>query len=125
MEKYLFVYGTLQKGYGLNAYLKNAKFVADAQIKGFKLLGYFGIPFAVKEKKSNIKGEIYLLNEDFINNDLIKIDIIEGSYSRIKSTAQMDNGKNLPVELYEYKGNQKYLKEIPQGDFKQWKIASY
>ena len=49
--------------------------------------------FAVKEKKSNIKGEIYLLNEDFINNDLIKIDIIEGSYSRIKSTAQMDNGK--------------------------------
>ena len=77
--------------------------------------------------KNNIdcKVESSNVDEDFIKNDLMNIDIIEGAYSRIKSTALMDNGKNLPVELYEYKGNQKYLKEIPKGDFKKWRIAPY
>ena len=77
MEYYLFVYGTLKKGFSNNYLLENSKFISKAKtLDKFQLYncknGYF--PFLLKSEQNNqVNGEVYLID----SRTLINLDDLE------------------------------------------------
>lgn len=73
--KKVFVYGSLKKNFQNHALLKEAKFIGNAEISGYKMcnLGYF--PGIVEsDAKDVVKGEIYEIDKDVE----AKLDYLEG-----------------------------------------------
>ncbi|OCC14790.1 hypothetical protein DBT_1850 [Dissulfuribacter thermophilus] len=68
-EDYLFVYGTLKKGFVNHSYLRGAKFVGKAYTKSKYALYVGEYPFVVKNQPlSNIFGELYEINEAILSH---------------------------------------------------------
>lgn len=70
-NKYLFVYGTLKRGFGNNRLINQCKLIGDfISVDRFDVSGY-GFPCAyLNEHGKLLKGEIYELSEtDFIMTD--------------------------------------------------------
>lgn len=79
----IFVYGTFLKDECHHNYLKNAKFLKKAKLKGYEIYVINDIPFAIpsKNNKKSIDGEIYSINKKTLN----KLDELEnqpGLYER-------------------------------------------
>ena len=71
---YLFVYGTLKKGYGNNTLIKHTEFIGESiSIDRFDLSG-IGFPCAYPNRNGKLlQGEIYKLNDsDFITTDMLE-----------------------------------------------------
>ena len=71
---YLFVYGTLKKGYGNNTLIKHTEFIGESiSIERFDLSG-IGFPCAYPNRNGKLlQGEIYKLNDsDFITTDMLE-----------------------------------------------------
>jgi len=126
--KQLFVYGTLQRGFGLNNMLDPCKYLGTATVKGYQLKGGYSIPFAVRKKNSVIKGEVYEMTDEFIIHHLLDVDAIEGAYHRVKTKAKLEGqtpfkvyDKLTDVFIYEYRYDSKDLVDIPNGDFREWR----
>lgn len=72
---YVFVYGTLRKGFGNHYLLKEAEFVGFAKTKEKYTMYERVIPFVSKDRKtSQIVGEVYLVDD----NTLSRLDHLEG-----------------------------------------------
>jgi len=118
----IFVYGTLMKGYGNNALLKDAKFVG----KGISLNKYCmlasGIPFVnPNEPVSNIKGEVYELNDE----QLERADRLEGHpnwYYRSPIKVMMENGDIITAEIYFNETDRSGLSVIKNGDYRSYRM---
>ena len=82
---YLFVYGTLKKGY-TNHYLLSragARFIGDAWVEGYTILDQF-VPVAVPApRKCRVYGELYEVDQDTIKI----LDVFEEGYERVETTA--------------------------------------
>ena len=114
---YVFVYGTLRKGYWNHRLLENSKFIGEAITKEKYSLYANGIPYVVKTPKTQIKGEVYEVDIETLK----RLDQLEGHpdfYYREK-TDILINGKPIKAWIYFYpyqKG-----KIIPSGDYKDYK----
>ena len=71
---YLFVYGTLKRGFGNNYILRNSEFVGSAISENKFIVYDCGFPCAYPDYNGKkIKGEIYkLTDEDFIFTDRLE-----------------------------------------------------
>lgn len=59
---FVFVYGTLKRGYGNNAYLTRAIFLGPAEAEGFALLSLGFCPGMIPREGHTAKGELYDLS---------------------------------------------------------------
>jgi len=97
----LFVYGTLQHGQSRNYILRGLEF-EKAILLNYRKVNppSLGFPFIIREKDSNVDGEIYYK----VPYPLIsQIDIIEGEgelYNRIKVIVVLENGKKVDAFTY-------------------------
>lgn len=88
----VFVYGTLKKGHGNNAALKNSQFLGRATIEGnLTLISMGWYPGLVRAgERQTIYGEVYAIDEDTLHT----LDLIEGHpnfYERRKFATKFKN----------------------------------
>lgn len=68
-KKLLFVYGTLKRGFILNPYLNEAKYLGETEVYGFTLYliepkGSFSYPYIAQAPKENkVKGELWEIDD--------------------------------------------------------------
>lgn len=119
---FVFVYGTLRRGFHNNYLLKHAEFIGKGQTEEKFRLVANGLPFVRTDKQvSNIKGEVYKINE----NTLRHLDALEGVrgvkesenwYNRISTTIELENGEFL--DCFIYVNNKEDGETIKSGDWK-------
>lgn len=106
MSYYVFVYGSLRKGLSNHHFLDNSEYIGDfVSEKQFHLMTYknFNFPYllddlGIDRPKSNIKGEIYKINDITLK----KLDNLESNsivYQRKKYKFINDN---IEIEAYIY-----------------------
>lgn len=102
MECYLFVYGTLKRGFSNNHLLNQAEFLGAAKTLGKYSLWVSGIPYVFKgEAVSYIHGELYHVD----NLTLKIIDRLEGHpewYRREEVKVVTEKGETVTAWLYFY-----------------------
>jgi len=136
MEKekgiFLFVYGTLKKGFSRYFILEEAgaEFVGDAKLDGYVMYDLLGeFPAIVRDtednegnKKIKISGEVYKIDE----KTLEKLDYLEGVppygdlYRRITEKVELEKGGFVEVYIYVF-GNEKYLERYQKIKEGVWK----
>ena len=111
---YVFVYGTLRKGFGNHHLLKNSKFIGYATTKEKYSLYVDGIPYVVKIPTTQIKGEVYEVDRDTLN----ALDELEGhpNFYKRELIDVIVNGKTIKAWIYFYPYPRGKL--IRSGDFK-------
>ena len=102
MECYLFVYGTLMKGFSNHHLLEGSEFAGAAKTLEKYSLYESGIPFVFKgEAVSHIYGELYRVDE----LTLKIVDRLEGHpewYRREEVEVLTENGETVTAWLYFY-----------------------
>jgi len=116
---YLFVYGTLMRGYWNDLYLENAKFICECKtVEDYSLILKGQIPFLNSlNKLYKISGELY----DVSDEDLKDIDILEGNesfYFRRKMNVIGDDNKE--YEVYAYFNSIQDGITLSEGNFKKY-----
>lgn len=131
MKKYLFIYGSLKRGFSLSFLLKGAQFVSEGHIKGpYKL--YFhegGYPCLISGRfqKHQIKGEIFLIKSQAMMQEIDRVEGHPLEYKRTKIPLHTSDSKEEIVligETYIYQSHEdlKYNHFIPSGEFLESKI---
>lgn len=103
---YIVCYGTLQRGYGNNRYLSNARFVSPAVVRNHRLW-YAGFPVAQPSEGDTLVGELWEVDDDD-KETIAGMDRLEGCpymYTRERITAHSDVGS---VESFMYVGGDEY-----------------
>ena len=118
---YLFVYGTLMRGYGNNVLLSEARFLGVASVKG-SLYG-FGVPGfdPVPKGKGIVFGELYEVEEGPV---LERIDALEGHphhYIRERVSCTLHTGAKDEAEVYVYPRASKHGEFIPSGRYQDYR----
>jgi gamma-glutamylcyclotransferase (GGCT)/AIG2-like uncharacterized protein YtfP len=103
--EYLFVYGTLRNNYDLklkNRVAKELKYIGKAKM-GARLYDLGRYPGAVKDKTSEIIGDVFLLYD---SEKVLKfLDDYEGEeYERKEEKVKLKSGESITVWIYWYKG---------------------
>ena len=117
-KSYVFVYGSLRKGFGNHRLLENSKFLGYGKTKEKYSLYADGIPYVVKEPLTQIKGEIYQVDDETLH----RLDQLEGHpefYKRELIDVITEDGKTIKAWIYFYpykKGNL-----IKSGDYKDYR----
>jgi len=104
MKVFIFVYGTLKKGFYNNFYLNSSKFISNAvTYERYQMYPVIGgeYPFIIKSEKMNfIKGEVYEVTEQ---ETLDNLDILEGVpnlYIKDFILVELENGTVLDALTY-------------------------
>jgi len=101
-DNFVFVYGTLKKGFWNHHMLEGSKFVGKAKTKEKYALYIDNIPYLVKtEKVSHVSGEVYEVNK----KSLLSLDGLEGHpvwYYRELSQVIFEDGRELNAWIYFY-----------------------
>lgn len=116
-ETYVFVYGTLRKGFGNHFLLKNSKFIGEAITKEKYSLYASGIPYVVKVPKTHIKGEVYKVDSETLKS----LDQLEGHpnfYKREEIDVLVNNS---PIKAWIYFYPYPKGEFIPSGDYKDYR----
>lgn len=118
MNNYLFVYGTLRNNYDLklkNQVAKELKYIGQAKV-GARLYDLGRYPGAIKDKTSEIIGDLFLLSD---SEKVLKfLDEYEGSgYERKKERVKLRSGKTITAWIYWYKGVVKEERRIFYKDY--------
>ncbi|MFX1285864.1 MAG: gamma-glutamylcyclotransferase [Promethearchaeota archaeon] len=98
----LFTYGTLQSGYSRNYLLSGLEY-EKAILEGYRKLTppTLGFPFILKDKESNVTGEIYF---QLTQSHWTQIDLVEGEgslYHRVLVEVKtISKGRNLSAFTY-------------------------
>jgi gamma-glutamylcyclotransferase (GGCT)/AIG2-like uncharacterized protein YtfP len=128
---YLFVYGTLRKGFGLHLsdeIKDDLVYVGGATINGELYdIGEYPAALPSPEKDSKISGEIYLLLhprkvfkilDEYEGYDRENIE--KSEYYRKKESLELDNGKRIDAWVYWYNFPVKGKKRIKTKDYIQY-----
>ena len=114
---YLFVYGTLRKGYGLKLLQEIGSaltYVGEATVQA-TLFDLGDFPGAVKGGEAEIKGDVFTLH-DWQVFDLL--DAYEGeAFKREEAKVRLQSGEKVKAWLYWYTGNTANCPAIPNGDY--------
>lgn len=101
---YVFVYGTLQHGHGLNQILLagDAKYIGGGYVDDVRLYSWGMCPAAYRGQGSRAWGEVYEVNAALLK----RLDAIEASYERERMPVVITEGLvNLsPVTAWIYMG---------------------
>ena len=113
---YVFVYGTLRKGFGNHYLLRDSKFIGYGITKEKYSLYVDGIPYVVKIPNTQIKGEVYEVDK----HTLDELDELEGhpDFYRRELIDVIVNGKTIKAWIYFFPYPKGEL--IKSGDFKNW-----
>ena len=114
---YVFVYGTLRKGFRNHYLLSSSKFIGYGMTKDKYSLYADGIPYVVKIPNTQIKGEVYEVDK----NTLDVLDDLEGhpDFYRRELVDVIVNRKTIQAWIYFYPYPEGKL--IESGDFKNYK----
>ncbi|NRA45335.1 MAG: gamma-glutamylcyclotransferase [Oligoflexales bacterium] len=100
MKKFLFIYGSLKRGFSLSFLLKGAQFISEGYIQGpYKLFFHEGgYPCLISGKFQNAKiyGEIYLITSQTM---IQEIDRVEGHPLEYKREGVALYSKNLSDQI--------------------------
>lgn len=114
-DYYVFVYGTLKKGWGNNQrYLSTAQYIRSTMLKGISIHydPMSTLPFAKKNPKGKIVGDIFKVDKMTLRN----LDMLEAHpewYKRV-----LFQIKGLKVWIYLNPDEADYLPIIPDGIWK-------
>lgn len=109
----LAVYGTLRKGYGLNSYLSEGKFIGMFRLNNFNLYMSGGLP-TIKEGKESVVVEVYEITEDLLQI----LDRVEGVSSGFyKRKLVKINDFDVYVYVGGYSFNENDCRLVEDGDF--------
>ena len=107
-KNYVFTYGTLMKGEVNHYKLRNAEYVCDGVISGYKMFNLDCFP-AIKESEGTVLGELYLVSDELLK----ELDYFEGEGSLyIRKTTKvysLDKEYEAYVYVYNKESNNKYL----------------
>ena len=116
--EYLFVYGTLRNDYDLKLkkrVAKELKYVGKAKV-GALLYDLGRYPGAIKDKASEVIGDVFLLSD--CEKVLKFLDAYEGEeYERKKEKVKLRSGKLIIAWLYWYNGSVKEERRIFYKDY--------
>jgi len=117
-ENFLFVYGTLKRGFCNHYFLSGSKFVGKGVTKEKYALYLKGeIPYVIKKPPvSKIKGEVYLVDSETLKN----IDELEGHpfcYFRELTDIQLKTGEEIKAWMYFFPENPEPGILIPEGEY--------
>lgn len=105
MNEYLFVYGTLRKNYDLklkNRVAKDLQYIGKGKV-GARLYDLGRYPGAVKDKYSEVIGDVFLLSDS--EKVLNFLDDYEGDgYERKNEKIRLRSGKFITAWMYWYRG---------------------
>lgn len=112
---YIFVYGTLMRGYALHPLLaRGATYVGSGEIRG-RLLDLGRYPGLVAGD-GRVRGEAYRLDDPEL---LRTLDHEEGyNFQRRTALVTLADGRCARVWVYQYRGPQGRAVPIPDGDFR-------
>lgn len=102
------VYGTLKKGYGNHHFLRDAEYLGDVVVPGYKLFYSYsdkGFPVARECEDSSLKGEIYEIPQDKLGM-VSAMDRLEGEGSMYHRTQVLDGTAEM------YVGDEKFWDEF-------------
>jgi gamma-glutamylcyclotransferase (GGCT)/AIG2-like uncharacterized protein YtfP len=111
---YIFVYGTLRRGFWNHHLLKDSEFIGEGITKEKYSLYADEIPYVVKEPLTQIKGELYIVDDETLE----RLDLLEGHpsfYTRELVDVIVDN-KIYKAWIYFYPAPEGEL--IKSGDYK-------
>jgi gamma-glutamylaminecyclotransferase len=111
---YVFVYGTLKKGYGNNQrLLRDTKFIdAGVTLMPYDLRDLGPFPVVVNNKRARVLGEVY----DCTKQELKRLDQLEGyprMYGRKKVLVEL-NATGHRVQCFMYVGSQGWTASMPR-----------
>lgn len=117
MDKLIFVYGTLKKGYGNNTLLHSAEFVGNAQtVRPFKMYSYGGFPVVFEtndDKSAPVYGEMYRVKDA---RTMHSLDSLEGHpdwFCRTPVVVKTPEGEYTEVEMYIGQPAQHNVQHVP------------
>lgn len=116
---YVFVYGTLKKGFGNHRYLEDSEFIGEAKAENISLhaRGNSPFPFAKVTKGQTAYGEVYKINTTTLKH----LDRLEGTpclYTRETTTVELLlTGTTLEAYIYV---SEKHAKQLPALQFGKW-----
>ncbi|MDQ7056677.1 MAG: gamma-glutamylcyclotransferase family protein [Persephonella sp.] len=114
-KNFVFVYGTLRKGFWNHSFLGNSRFLGYGKTKEKYSLYADSIPYVVKEPLTQIKGEIYEVDDETLQ----RLDELEGHpsfYKRELVDVITEDGKLIKAWIYFYPYKNGHL--IQSGDYK-------
>lgn len=118
MNEYLFVYGTLRKNYDLklkNRVAKDLQYIGKGKV-GARLYDLGRYPGAVKDKYSEVIGDVFLLSDS--EKVLNFLDDYEGDgYERKNEKIRLRSGKFITAWMYWYRGVVKEEQRIFYKDY--------
>ena len=114
-DVFIFVYGTLKKGFPNNWVIIDLEYIADAftceKYQMYPSLNY-SFPYLIKsEKNYYIKGEVYKLNSKYDLNALDEIEGYPSLFTREKIKIKILNGDILEAIIY-FKNKDQYKDDI-------------
>lgn len=114
----LFVYGTLKRGYPLNAHTlgsdPSCKFIEEGTIDGYDMYSNGSYPYIV-EGKGQVKGEVWEVNNSVM---LTQLRSIEREYEETEVLVTTENGSETCL-AYVYKNDVRdSWSKIESGEFK-------
>lgn len=125
---YLFVYGTLRKGFGhplAELLERSGEFFTGGWCKGLLYdLGPYPVLTKTTAIEQNVFGDVFLLhNEQELLTILDEYEAVGGyldtgiTYERVKVNIESLNGVNISAWVYLFQGTLKHLQPIESGDY--------
>ena len=126
--KYLFVYGTLKKGFCNHDLLEEKKFVGDARtLKPYKMYpaSYYEFPYLISQGGDlQVNGELYEVEESYLEEVLDEFEGVgAGLYKREPITVTDTDANRIEALTYiagEDISDEYYIRETPLGT---WLLA--
>lgn len=115
---YVFVYGTLKRGFGNHRYLEDSEYIGEAKAENISLHAKSNspFPFAMVSTGQTAYGEVYKINEQTLKN----LDRLEGTpclYQRKTVTVHLLSGTTLEAYIYL---SERYASQLPALQIQKW-----
>jgi len=98
-SRFVFVYGTLRRGFWNNRLLAKSVFLGSGKTKHLYAMYVGGIPYAVKEEVSQIVGEVFGVDQETLE-DLDRLEAHPSWYERQEVEVVLDDGQELVAWMY-------------------------
>lgn len=102
MKIYVFVYGTLKRGFSLHKYLRGARFLGEAELEGFLMYDLGWYP-GIVPGPGRVRGELYEVSPAL----LAVLDEVEEEgeeYERRLLPVRLSDGCTIEAFVYVYRG---------------------
>ena len=87
---FVIVYGTLKKGGSLHGHMKDAEYIEDVEVSGFRMYDTgFGYPAVVESAEHSFYGELYKVSEDILTR-LDRVESVESGLFKRKMVSWAD-----------------------------------